>query len=307
MRLDHIAVGDLIAQLRLPSRAGEALREAAARSLSDENMRRRIEEVTCVLERRMGQDGEIDIPERPRLGGKDAVWDSGLVDVYAVLNAIPHMLEWHRARGVPEDISWSTLADLGIQLERYIRIHGVVGFDKLSWMSLHLRGLLYTVGRLQFEIGRLPLVMERAVELGEISKSTCSLLHVHIPEGAPLDPTSCEESFGRAKVFFETSFPMIRSDVGVCESWLLDDQLKEYLPPGSNILAFQNRFRLGPGWTDDDTSIVRYVFRWRGISAGLHEIAPQTCLERAVLAHLDAGRHWRVRWGWTILGDERVR
>ncbi|AQZ64596.1 unnamed protein product [[Actinomadura] parvosata subsp. kistnae] len=50
-----------------------------------------------------------------------------------------------------------------------------------------------------------------------------------------------------------------------CGSWLLDDQLRAYLPAGSHILAFQRRFRL---------------------------------LERAVADHLAAGGTWYGRVGW---------
>jgi hypothetical protein len=86
---------------------------------------------------------------------------------------------------------------------------------------------------------------------------------------------------------------------------MLDEQLVEYLPSDSNILAFQRRFTLVPGARDNDDWIFRVVF---GAGPpkdvqGLDALPQHTTLERGVVEHLRQGRHWRMRTGWLPLTE----
>ncbi|MDT5096216.1 MAG: hypothetical protein QOH60_5579, partial [Mycobacterium sp.] len=73
----------------------------------------------------------------------------------------------------------------------------------------------------------------------------------------------------------------------------------EYLPAKSNIIQFQQRFQPAYQPKPDDHGILRFVFGQAGIDRAS---APRrTRLERAVLDHLDAGRHWHGGAGWTLL------
>src|SRR5690606_4525625 len=81
--------------------------------------------------------------------------------------------------------------------------------------------------------------------------------------------------------------------------WLLDPQLAEYLPEGSNILAFQRLFRLVERGAPGDADVFRFVL-------SMPEVDPRRAprgsrLERAAADHVAAGRHWRVRTGWLRL------
>ena len=57
---------------------------------------------------------------------------------------------------------------------------------------------------------------------------------------------ACDASFAWAPRFFARHFPEDDYRVATCGSWLLDEQLAEYLPETSNIVQFQRRFRLVP-------------------------------------------------------------
>ncbi|HEX6569829.1 MAG TPA: hypothetical protein VF015_11710, partial [Acidimicrobiales bacterium] len=110
-------------------------------------------------------------------------------------------------------------------------------------------------------------------------------------------PAAVGRSFVEARAFFGRHFPDDDSASGVCASWLLDPQLRVYLPDDSNILRFQQRFQVDEGWSyADDASIVEFVFRRSG--ARLDELPRRTTLERAVVDHLGAGGHWETRRGW---------
>jgi len=228
--------------------------------------------------------------------------------VLVFLATIDDVRKWHAARGVPDDVSQATLADLGRHLRLYRRRTGQVGLDVPWWIDLHVRGALFALGRLQFNSYRLlsgpggPLFWYDAAEQqarGPGWRAGDRVLGVHIPESGPLDPAACEASFGWAGTFFAQHLPEYAADVATCTSWLLDDQLASYLPASSNIMRFQQRFEVVPGARDDDGGICHFVFGRSPQTLG--EVVPRTRLERAIVDHLAAGQHWHMRTGWLRL------
>jgi len=220
--------------------------------------------------------------------------------VYVLLAAVPDVRRWHRRRGIPDEVSWATLADLGRHMAIHRRTHGEGGLDPPTWLWSHFSGALYQLGRLQFCRSRVPwepAVLER---LGVGFRHGDPALDLHIPEAGPLTPEACDRSLRRAGDFFPRHFPAERYRVAICTSWLLDDQLAAYLGPESNIVRFQRRFTLLPGSVaDGDANILMFVFR--RAAPALNELPQRTSLERAVVRHLRAGRHWRIRAGWLDL------
>ena len=210
--------------------------------------------------------------------------------IFVYLAAVPDIRSWHVEHQVPDDISWATLADLGRHVRLYRRRNGRLGLDTHGWIALHFRGALYALGRLQFE-----LRLWRWERVWPEER----VLAVHIPESGPLNPAACDASFAAAAEFFPRLFPKYASRIATCSSWLLDDQLLEYLPCDSNIVRFQRRFQLLEGGRDADDSVIHFVFSKRLSAIG--EIEPRTTLERAILGHIAEGRHWRSRTGWLEL------
>lgn len=199
----------------------------------------------------------------------DEIVDGGpqFDDLRRVVARLPEALERHRALGT-DDVFWATMTDIGTMVRRHKLEHGVYGMDAAWWLEHHLAGRLVRLGALQFE------------------RLDGGVLGVHITEGGPLDPASCDDSFEQARRRLDpTTFR--------CSSWLLDDQLAEYLPATSNIIRFQRRFTPTGESAPGDEDILKFVFHRVGTTS--REGLPRTTtLERAVLDHLDAGRHWRV-------------
>ncbi len=224
--------------------------------------------------------------------------------------ALPHTRAWHSARGIPDEISWASLADLGRHMALHRRIYGATGIDAFWWITLCLRAEIYDLGRLQYHGFNLGASDEsppwyppdEAARLGPGFRDGDACLGIHIPESGPLTPEACGQSLGMAKGFFEEYFPLTRLDqdrrIATCWSWLLDDQLTEWLPPESNILSFQRRFELVPGWIENDEEIFSFVFRRPGALEAVGSLPQRSALERAAVAHVRAGGHWRVRTGW---------
>ena len=219
---------------------------------------------------------------RAAIGGRERLEDwpaaEPLFYPHVFLAALPDARAFHAERGIADEVSWATLADLG----RVMRIHrgakGEPGLDEENWLKLHWRGLLFELGRLQFD------------------RWKRDTLGVHIPVGGPLDPAAVDDALARARPFFDRHFPEDGYRTAVCTSWLLDPQLAEVLPADSNIVRFQRRFELlEEGAYEGDEDVFKFVFR--RVDPPLDELPQRTTLERALVAHLRAGGHWQVRKG----------
>ncbi|WP_348541710.1 acyltransferase domain-containing protein, partial [Streptomyces sp. MZ04] len=220
--------------------------------------------------------------------------------VFVYVAARPRVRAYHRGRGIPDDVSRRTLADLGRHLAVHRRAHGGRGLVVPGWNSLHFRGELYQLGRLQFQRAVLGARMGSVTSAaGHAAGPGDPCLNLHITDfRGPLTPEACDRSLALAREFFARHFPEERYETAVCHSWLLDPQLKRYLPPEANIVHFQERFRVARGYEEepDDDAPIAFVFGDRGLPVA--ELPRRTRVERAVGDHLRAGGHWYGGHGW---------
>ena len=205
----------------------------------------------------------------------------------AILGTVPATRRWFAGHGVSDEIASASLADIA----RKLRDYGIAATGA-DWFVELVTARVFALGRLQFD------------PYDRVPGTGLPAWNVHIPELGPLDPAACDASFAAAVPFFASAVGDTATRHFVCHSWLLDDQLAEYLPAESNILKFQRRFTLvdsegsdAPvdGVTEGDTAMAKFIFR-RPLSE-LPTITPSSRLEAAVIGHLAAGRHWRERAG----------
>jgi hypothetical protein len=214
--------------------------------------------------------------------------------VYVYLAALADVRRFHARRRIPDDVSWATLCDLGRNLARDRLLFGEGGLRTSDWLTLHFRGSLYQLGRLQFN----RRADTRAARGVGSPADADRALEIHIPESGPLTPEECDRALALAQPFFVEHFAETPT-VGVCTSWLLDPQLADYLEASSNVVRFQRRFNLvGEGY-DGDASVLRFVFH--RITPNIDDLPQRTTLERAIVRHLRAGKHWRNWTGWLWL------
>ncbi|MDG4800252.1 acyltransferase domain-containing protein [Micromonospora sp. WMMD980] len=72
---------------------------------------------------------------------------------YAYLALVDVARGYHRDHGIADDVSWTTLADLGRNLAVDRRMGGEGWPVMQSWLTLHARGGVYELGRLQHQRG----------------------------------------------------------------------------------------------------------------------------------------------------------
>ncbi|MHB1009443.1 MAG: acyltransferase domain-containing protein [Propionibacteriaceae bacterium] len=219
--------------------------------------------------------------------------------VVAFAQVLPETLAVHVRRGVPEETSRATLADVGRHVRIARRLYGVRACIEQHWLQAHLRGILYDLGRLQFNLARLELSQAELDEAGIDATPGTVVLETHIPESGPLDPAAADASFARAQEFFAAHFPELGTiRYATCDSWLLDPQLSRIVP-GSNIVRFGERYRLFRTARESDQSALDFVFR--APTTPRDQLPRETRLQRGLLDHLAGDGHIEARYGWLEL------
>ncbi|MCM3634920.1 acyltransferase domain-containing protein [Paenibacillus camelliae] len=106
---------------------------------------------------------------------------------------------------------------------------------------------------------------------------------IHIPRDAAFDMDSVKESYKQAKQFFAKHFPEVKPKGMYCHTWLFTPQLRDMLPPTSNIVKFQEQFYLYP--TAGSISFLwNFVFNEM---LDVKDAKPDTSLRRKVLEYVE--------------------
>ncbi|MFE9683712.1 acyltransferase domain-containing protein [Streptomyces sp. NPDC006285] len=293
---DAIALPDVLLDLSVPHECVNELVALRARLVADPEAMTLLGRCVARFVSDMGEIGnDWEPPAFPESTGALG----RTFQVFVFIAALPYVRAYHRQRDIPADISRRTLADLGRNLAVHRRRTGTTGLLVPWWIGLHFHGELYQLGRLQFQRARLGGHTGRAAEaagFGTGPGGLCLSLHIADFRG-PLSPDACDRSLDLAREFFARNYPDERYEVAVCHSWLLDPQLKRYLPADSNIVRFQERFRAAHEETKaDDRAPVAFVFGDPELPVA--DLPRRTGVERAVGDHLRAGGHWYGGQGW---------
>lgn len=286
------AIAETASWLNLGHDATRSLVESAHRAAADES---RASRLRCLyLAWIVPGPGAIeDAMQWPR------TTDAEVLETYALLcvGAVPHSRRQLESRGLPPTIVRAAFNDVGRRLETCHRLHGVCGIENPRWLGRHLHGRLVELGRLQYERGLLSdkIVKAPRVPLGEaLAARGLSLADpvwwVHIPADEPLTPEACGESLAQAEEGLPRWFPDHPARVFACCSWMLDPQLRRYLPADTNLLRFADRFEVVIAWADD-AEFAQFVRRSSLSRPTL------TRLQQADETHRSGGGTWRNALG----------
>ena len=256
----------------------------------------------CVAELRERMDkplpsgGYVAWPLIPERAGPVGMF----VYAWALLTVVPELIDAHRRRGIPEEITRDTVAALGSVMTAHAESCGVrgVGLFPLWGPPQRMCGVDVTIGRHDFT----------RAEIGFGDGVAGYALQIHIPPTGRLDEAESAASISRGLEFFAEHYPDQPASALVCKSWILDPQLGDYLSPDSNLIRFQRRFRLLPHVPVDDASegdreMMRLGLHLRVPVEGslteddLCRVPAETTLQRAFVSHLRSGGHWHKRTG----------
>jgi hypothetical protein len=280
--LDAPGLGDRLSRLGLSlDDVAEALRSAAA-VRRDPAATAEVDRLADGLRQTVGRfPGEPEHDPFPGYDGDADPHGAGVLALWALVVTAPDLVDFHRGRGVPDDVSAATLRELGQQVHVHRLTFGSFGLHTYDWLPVTWSGSLYWLGRLQFNL--------QLVDSGWV----CS---THIPRSGRLDPAAVDASFAAAARFFPAHFPDRPVTDFVCRSWLLDPTLAAALDPASNMARFQSRWRLyGEPMPGDDDALF-FCFARRG-AVDRAALPRETSLQRAILDRWAADGHWSVRDG----------
>ncbi len=193
--------------------------------------------------------------------------------------------------GISEDILLDTLSDLSIWCNIWSGIKGSLYLGELPWLKWHMKAKLFKLGRLQYAFDKAPDdVPALGVKKGE------PIIGVHIPASGPLNTEDCVKSLDMAREFFAKYFPEYEYRYFACDSWLLDESLKEVLPLDSNIVKFGDLFQKTAAAEAND--IVRYVFGWDKKRYQLKELPATSLLAENAKKYMLAGKNFHRTLGY---------
>lgn len=216
----------------------------------------------------------------------------GGLPLCALLATAVDVHQHHLTRGIPADVSWASMADLGQQVTKHRLVRRATGLTQANWARNVWAGDFIRLGRLQFEL-----------YVADVGGGPQVVLNTHIPGDGSMAPEAVSQSLDAAATFYARHFPeQIEGGVDwlYCQSWLLDPALVELLP-GSNIAAFAARWQV-TGGIDKDRDGYYFVFNIepdvaRVLPDRLDELPQRTSLERALVSHWRAGNHLRQAQG----------
>lgn len=182
------------------------------------------------------------------------------------------------AHGVSQDIYEDSMTDFAVWNLTCVRNTGAPGLLQMGWLAMTLKEKLYRIGRFQYE----PTTFHHSsFACGDyVVRQGDPVLTIHIPEGEPLTDAVRLDSYRRAEKFFG-------SHIFVCHSWLLYPAHRDFLQPGSRIVAFMDDFFMLS--SEERRGDIGNLWRMYGFKCDHHDFAslPETTgMQRAYKKHL---------------------
>ena len=176
----------------------------------------------------------------PKAKAESDVYDS--ISLFALLYELPKMLEEHKKRGVPEDVTLDTLEMFQNQMGDYKLLNGRLGLCVyMDWMLKFLWCEIIRVGRFNLEILKYSRPFEIFEHDGElIALANGAVLH---RSGQYLGSAGCEDEEGsfaaeitECDEYFE-GYPSLGGIVAKEKVRISKSQWKKYLTNGDTVIS----------------------------------------------------------------------
>ncbi len=199
------------------------------------------------------------------------------------------------SKGIPDEIFFASLSELKrYAVEYYETNGGKIGILQIKWVGKVLSGLIFRLGRLEFEIRKARYDFDKlSVREGD------DVLNVHIPIADSFDREVCDTSYAMSREFFAKYFPDYKYKCYACSSWLLDSELEKYLKKSSNILRFASEYEVVSSKEGYDA--LTYLFG-RGTSlSDVDKLVPESSLQKGIVEHIKTGGKLYISYGYKSL------
>lgn len=148
----------------------------------------------------------------------------GFKTLWEELNIAKDAYDEYVKKGIPTSVFVDTMKFCTRFLAEYHKTYGSYRFVWGWWFPRQLSLREYRIGALEYEF----------------CENEC--ISIHIPSDADFSEQSVLQSLSGFQDFCRQYYPERITWKMECSSWLLSPALRNILPKGSHILAFQNRF-----------------------------------------------------------------
>ena len=222
-----------------------------------------------------------DIPEGLTIDDVQITGEQGEELGLQTLYFVEAMHDEYVKRGIDEELFKEMVKTVRGRLIGAYNRTGTFAIGDLTWQKLLLKGRMFKIGILQFDLKPSPAdVPSKGVKKGD------NIVGIHVPGGQPLIYERCVQSIKDAKAFVAKHFPDFDYGYMTIMTWLLNPHMADLLGPNSNILKFATLFEVVSIHESDN--IIRFVFGNGAKRTDLPNIEPngrfQTELKREALA-----------------------
>lgn len=211
--------------------------------------------------------------------------------------AIEDMENLYKEKNIPHDILIATINELAISINQHHDESNEWGFDGYSWLIHHLRGRMFRLGRLIFEIAYISEWHLQPEESKPDLKLGDPFLSIHISRGERLDESAVLKSFEIAKEFFPKVLNFDFKAFG-CSTWLFDPAFEKFLPYDSNIMKFRRFFAIYKYWENDDG--LGHVFG-NITKENIKDAPTDTYLRKKLVEHILSGGIMQIGAGFRLV------
>ncbi len=196
-----------------------------------------------------------------------------------MLKASADAYDIYKFKNISDEIYFATMKCYTRFINETYKMTGRLYFDRYWWTTRQAGCHLFRIGELEYEIKHL---------------NDKIVIGLHIPSDSDFSSSAVDKSLHSAKVFFAEHYPELSNAEYHCHSWLLDSQLKGMLNENSNILHFQNRFKIyNEG--EANTEFIEWLFNTK--STVFSELPENTTLQKNMKKHLLSGGVIRNAYG----------
>lgn len=161
----------------------------------------------------------------------------------------------YEAKNISHDIIIDTFKDVSLRASLYFEKTKRVGVSKddVIWFRHIMNTNIFKIGSLQYQPFKMIYLDEATIgepymkfskEQYELLPVNTPVINCHIQNGTDISSEQVDDSFIRAKQFFNDIFPDIKFKYFICYSWLLYPPMTDYLSDKSNIKEFAKKFRI---------------------------------------------------------------
>lgn len=186
-----------------------------------------MDQIDGYLEKMM--DGKTAAQAYKELDASLAEDQDHLKMLYCQLECARRVFDRYQEKHIPETVYIDTIRCFTRFIDECKKKNGRMFFDRGWWTYRQLSMRLFRIGELEYELKEYE---------GE------KVIGLHVPSDADLSKGAVDVSLEQAGIFFRTYYGSHPYKKYTCGSWLLSPVLKPLLSERSNILAFQERFRI---------------------------------------------------------------